>query len=102
MTKTYRPVAPSKLADELNSAFASAEPRKICRAIGEALGDFNISEMAEETGLARQSIYRAFKTHRQLPNFTTVLAVLTAMGLQMKVAPRRERSTAAAARATKT
>src|SRR4051794_15987705 len=91
MTKTYGSVASSTLADGLNSAFASAEPRKICSAIGEALADFNIAEMARQTGLQRQSIYRAFKTDTQLPNFSTVLAVLTAMGLQLKVTPKRER-----------
>jgi probable addiction module antidote protein len=100
MTKTYRPVTPSKLADELNSAFASAEPKIICKAIGEALGAFNIAEMARQTGLGRQSIYRAFKTNTQLPNFSTVLAVLSAMGLQLQVTPKGERSTAAAARVT--
>ncbi|MDN3275909.1 putative addiction module antidote protein [Frankia sp. RB7] len=94
MTKTYRKVIPSNLANELNVAFASAEPHTICQAIGKALADFNISEMAKETGLQRQSIYRAFQTHAQLPNFKTVLAVLTAMGLQLKVAPKRERTTA--------
>ncbi|MGY4503127.1 putative addiction module antidote protein [Bradyrhizobium sp. GM24.11] len=87
MTKTYRPIIPLKLADELNIALASAEPNRICKAIGKALGDFNISELARETGLQRQSIYRAFQTHTALPNFATVLAVLTAMGLQLKVTP---------------
>lgn len=87
MTKSYRPVITLRLADELNGAFASGEPRLICTAIGKALGDFNISELARETGLQRQSIYRAFQTHTALPNFATVLAVLTAMGLQLKVTP---------------
>jgi probable addiction module antidote protein len=87
MTKTYRPIIPSKLADELNIALASAEPNRICKAIGKALGDFNISELARETGLQRQSIYRAFQTHTAVPNFATVLAVLTAMGLHLKVTP---------------
>ncbi|MGY3549411.1 MULTISPECIES: addiction module antidote protein [unclassified Bradyrhizobium] len=91
MTKTYRPIVPSKLADELNIALASAEPNRICKAIGKALGGFNIAEMARQTGLQRQSIYRAFQTNTQLPNFTTILAVLTAMGLQLKVIPKRER-----------
>ncbi|WP_426608869.1 addiction module antidote protein [Bradyrhizobium sp. McL0616] len=98
MTKTYRPVIPSNLASELNMALASAEPHRICKAIGNALADFNISEMARETGLQRQSIYRAFQTHSALPNFTTVLAVLTAMGLQIKVAPKRQRASPRAAR----
>jgi|SRR4051812_44748981 probable addiction module antidote protein len=102
MTKTYRPIVPSRMAEELNIALASAEPKTICKAIGKALGDFNIAEMARQTGLQRQSIYRAFKTNTQLPNFSTVLAVLSAMGLQLKVTPKGERSTAATARATKT
>lgn len=101
MTKTYRPVAPSTLANELNSAFATAEPSTICKAIGEGLANFNIAELARQTGLGRQSIYRAFKTNTQLPNFSTVLAVLSAMGLQLQVTPKRERSAAAAARLTK-
>src|SRR5690349_4827757 len=88
MTKYYRPVIPTQLPAQLNISFASADPHEICQAIGKALGDFNIAEMARETGLARQSIYRAFQTHKILPNFTTILAVLTAMGLQLKVVPR--------------
>jgi DNA-binding phage protein len=38
--------------------------------------------------LQRQSIYRAFILGGdQLPNFSTVLSVLTAMGMQLKVVP---------------
>ena len=87
MTKNYRPVLTSQLADELNQAFASAEARTICIAIGQALKDFNVSEIAKDTGLQRTSIYRAFGKE-QLPNFSTILRVLTAMGLQLKVTPK--------------
>ncbi|MHC2578265.1 putative addiction module antidote protein [Bradyrhizobium diazoefficiens] len=87
MTKTCRPVTPSQLADELSQAFASAEPHTISRAIGQALKDFNISEISKKAELQRTSIYRAFG-NEQLPNFSTVLGVLTA-GLQLKVAPKR-------------
>jgi len=100
MSKTYRRAIPAQLAAQLNTSFASAEPHEICQAIGKALSDFNIAEMARETGLARQSIYRAFQTHTKLPNFTTILAVLTAMGLQLQVAPRRMPSKAGSIRAT--
>ena len=92
MTKAHRPVSPAHLATQLNASFATGDPHQICQAIGDALGDFNISDMARETGLARQSIYRAFHTHRKLPNFTTMLAVLAAMGLQLEVVPERGRS----------
>ncbi|MFC7699647.1 DNA-binding protein [Bradyrhizobium sp. GCM10028915] len=95
MTKSYRPIVPLRMAKELNIALASAEPKIICKAIGKALGDFNIAEVARQTGLQRPSIYRAFKSNTQLPNFSTVLAVLSAMDLQLQVKPKRERSTAA-------
>ncbi|WP_409241846.1 DNA-binding protein [Bradyrhizobium sp. NC92] len=49
--------------------------------------DFNVSEIATNTGLQRTSIYRAFGTER-IPKFSTVLAVLTAMDLELRVAPR--------------
>ncbi|WP_458309340.1 helix-turn-helix domain-containing transcriptional regulator [Bradyrhizobium sp. 195] len=41
----------------------------------------------KKTGLQRTNIYRAFGD-QQLPNFSTVLSVLTAMGLQIKLVPR--------------
>jgi hypothetical protein len=37
MTKAYRPIVPSRIAEELNIALASAEPKIICKAIGNAL-----------------------------------------------------------------
>jgi probable addiction module antidote protein len=91
MTKTYAPIIPAQLAQELNIAFASSDAQTICQAIGETLENFNIAEMARQTGLQRQSIYRAFLNINgtQLPNFSTLLAVLTAMGLQLRVVPQR-------------
>jgi probable addiction module antidote protein len=90
MTKTYAPIIPAQLARELNFAFASSDAQTICRAIGEAVHKFNIAELSRETGLHRPSIYRAF-SGEQLPNFATVLGVLTAMGMQLKVT-RRQRA----------
>lgn len=83
MTKSYRPVISLRLADELNGAFASGEPRLICTAIGKALGDFNVSEIARQTGLRRSSIYRAFG------NAQPSMALNTTIG---STSPRRERS----------
>ena len=56
VTKIYRPIVPSQLAEQLNTAFDSAEPHTICREIGRALTDFNVSEIAKEAGLQRTSI----------------------------------------------
>lgn len=99
MTKIYPPVVPSRLADHLNQAFASGDPHKISSAIGQALNGFNRAEIAKKTGLQRPTLYRAFGSEK-LPNFSTVLAVLTEMGLQLKVEPRRGDRKRAAAQPT--
>lgn len=79
------------LIAELNKSFKTSDPKTISLAIGRAVREFNISRLAKESGLERPSIYRAF-AGEQLPNFTTVLAVLNAMGLRLKVGPSRSRS----------
>jgi probable addiction module antidote protein len=92
MTKTYAPIIPEQLARELNTAFVSSDAQTICQAIGEVVRKLNIAELSRETGLQRSSIYRAFISGEQLPHFATVLGVLTAMGMQLKVTPRRRRA----------
>ncbi|WP_456649766.1 helix-turn-helix domain-containing transcriptional regulator [Bradyrhizobium sp. LM2.3] len=57
---------------------------------GEGARQLQHSEVAREAGLQRTSIYRAFGNER-LPNFSTVVGVLTAMGLEIRVVPRRRR-----------
>lgn len=70
MTKTFRPVIPSQLAVELNKAFASGEPHTICKAIGQALRHFNISELSKkldcsvQTSIAR-SATNSFRIFQQ-------------------------------------
>lgn len=92
MSKTYPPIRPAELARELNAAFASSDAQTICNAIGEAARNFNIAELSRQTGLHRPSIYRAFLSSERLPNFTTVLDVLTAMGMQLKETPRQRQT----------
>ena len=78
----------SDIVDRINRAFAGSDMSAICNAIGDATRLHNISEIAREAGMERTSIYRAF-AGAKLPNFTTVLKVLDAMGFQLKVTQRR-------------
>ncbi|MCK1527433.1 putative addiction module antidote protein [Bradyrhizobium sp. 182] len=87
MTKTFRPNVPSQLAVELNEALASGEPHTICGVSGRHSDNSTFQNSQKKTGLQRTSIYRAFGDQR-LPNFSTILSVLTAMGLQIKLVPR--------------
>jgi probable addiction module antidote protein len=76
-------------ADLINEAFEKSDVAEICHAIGAATRLFNISDLAQKSGLARPSIHRAFAGDPQKPNFTTVFNVLEAMGFQLHVTMRR-------------
>ena len=100
--KSVRPASGLQLsprqaaADLINQAFKKSDVAEICHAIGAATRLYNISDLAQKSGLARPSIHRAFAGDPIKPNFTTVLNVLDAMGFQLHVTVRREaRATAA-------
>ena len=76
-------------ADCINRALEKSDIAEICHAIGAATRLFNISDLAQKSGLARPSIHRAFAGDPQKPNFTTVFNVLDAMGFRLHVTVRR-------------
>ena len=78
----------AQIAAYINDALVESDITGICQAIGDATRLYDISDIAQKSGIERPSVYRAF-SGEGYPNFTTVLSVLGAMGLQMKVSPRR-------------
>lgn len=86
------PPSPSDVAALLNQAFESGDVEQICLAIGSALKAHNISDVARKSGLQRPTIYRAFAGKGACPNLTTVIAVLSAIGLKLKVTAERRGS----------
>ena len=76
------------MADRINRAFATSDITAICHAIGDATRLHNISELARDAEIDRANIYRAF-AGENLPNFSTVLRILDAMGFQLRVTQRR-------------
>jgi probable addiction module antidote protein len=75
-----------EVADYINRAFENADIDEICQAIGTIARLYNISDLANQSGIERGSIYRAFSGgSRHHPNFKTVLSVLDAMGFQLHV-----------------
>ena len=76
------------IANYINRAFATRDITAICHAIGDATRLYNISDIASQAGIERPSVYRAFGG-RHLPNFTTVVNILGAMGFQLRVTQRR-------------
>ena len=75
-------------ADCINRALAKSDIAEICHAIGAATRLYNISDLAQKSGLARPSLHRAFAGDPKKPNFTTVLNVLDAMGFRLHVTVR--------------
>ena len=78
----------SEIADHINFAIESSDAVMICRAIGDATKLHNISDIAKKAGMNRPNVYRAF-AGKHVPSFSTVLSVLDAMGLQLRVTMRR-------------
>ena len=72
-------------ADCINRALAKSDIVEICHALAAATHLCNVSGLAQKSGLARPSIYRAFEGGPKKPNFTTVLNVLDAMGFRLHV-----------------
>ena len=75
-------------ADCINRALEKSDIAEICHAIGAATRLYNISDLAQKSGLARPSIHRAFAGDPKKPNFKTVLNVLDAMGFRLHVTVR--------------
>ena len=82
-------IAQQAAADCINQALEKSDIAEICHAIAAATHLYNISDLAQRSGLARPSIHRAFAGDPKKPNFTTVLSVLDAMGLRLRVTVRR-------------
>ena len=74
----------------LNAALEDGDERVLLRAlrtVAEKRG--GISRLAVETGLARESLYRALSEDGN-PRFSSLVAILRAMGLELAVRSRRD------------
>ncbi len=60
--------------------------------IAKALGDIarakGMTQLAKQTGMGRESLYKALSGEGN-PSFATILKVMHALGLQLHAAPRR-------------
>ena len=75
------------VAEYLNMVSESDDPMLFLRAIGHIARSKGMSQIAEKTGLGRESLYKALdeKAH---PRFETIFKVLNAMGIQMTLVPK--------------
>jgi probable addiction module antidote protein len=73
----------NELKTAIDAALASADSASFLDALGNIARVRGMTKVASDTGLARESLYRAFSTTGN-PEFTTVLKVMASLGLQLK------------------
>jgi probable addiction module antidote protein len=72
------------IAAYLEVALEDGDPALIVAALGDIARSKGMTQIARETGLGRESLYKALSTEGN-PEFTTVLKVLKALGLRLQV-----------------
>ena len=89
-TRKWDPIegldTPESIALYLEAAFEDGDPQLIAAAVGDAARAFGMTELAKETGLTREALYRALSDQGN-PGFTTVLKVLGALGIKLAPVP---------------
>lgn len=78
----------------LEDAMETRDARLIASAIGDVARAKGMTQLARETGMSRESLYRALSEDGN-PQLSTVLKVLEAMGLKLSVEPASNASDAA-------
>ena len=77
---------PDRIAEYLDAVFEDGDPATIAAAIGDVARAKGMSQVAKETGLAREALYRGL-SDKGNPHLGTVLDVLKSFGLKLSVTP---------------
>ena len=81
---------PEEMAAYLDACIEVADGDGDAAFIAKALGDIarakGMTQIARETGLSRESLYKALSGDRS-PNFDTVLKVASSLGIQLSASP---------------
>jgi probable addiction module antidote protein len=93
MTLETRPWDPSEHLDNpetiaayIDAAMEEGDPALISAVLGDIARSLGMTQIAKETGLAREALYRALSAEGK-PEFNTVLKVLKAFGLRLSAVP---------------
>jgi probable addiction module antidote protein len=76
-------VSEMELVKAINSALATSDPAKFVDALGTYARQRGMTQIARQTGLARESLYRALSSGGN-PEFSTVLRVVSAIGFRLE------------------
>ena len=67
---------------EINQALGAGDSRRVVELLGTIARDHGMSQVAKDSGLARESLYRSLGADGN-PEFATVLKVLASLGLTL-------------------
>ena len=73
------------IANYLEAAFEDGDPALAAAALGDVARAKGMSQIAQAAGVGRESLYKALSPEGN-PEFATVLKVVRALGLKLKVA----------------
>lgn len=74
------------IAAYLEAALEDGDPSLVVAALGDIARSKGMTNIARETGLGRESLYKALSIEGN-PEFATVLKVLQSLGLRFQVVP---------------
>ncbi|MEK6349462.1 MAG: addiction module antidote protein [Burkholderia sp.] len=74
------------IAAYLEAAVEDGDPALIAAALGDVARARNISQLARDTGMSREGIYRALSGDGN-PSFATVMKITAALGLRLSFRP---------------
>jgi probable addiction module antidote protein len=72
------------IANYLEAVFEDGDPALVAAALGDIARAKGMSQVARDAGLGRESLYKALSPDGN-PEFATVLKVIHALGLKLKV-----------------
>ena len=74
------------IAEYLNVALASELPDLFLRAIADVAKARGMAQLAKDTGLGRESLYKALAPGAK-PRYDTVLKLIRALGVELQMTP---------------
>ena len=74
------------MAAYLEAALEDGDPGLVVAALGDIARAKGMAQIARESGLGRESLYKAL-SHEGNPEFATVLKVVRALGLRLHAVP---------------
>ena len=79
---------PEEMAAYLEACLEEAgdDAAFIAKALGDIARAKGMSQVARESGLSRESLYKALSGQRS-PSFDTILRVMKALGLELRIEP---------------